>query len=346
MTIDEEKLFPLERLLKVASREHRQAFPSVQENYFDRYSNVKDWLERNVYKHIGAGLSQDGGIFTSHGADHFDEVIRYAGFMIGAEEPDCVPDKLKPYETYVLLTAILLHDAGNLFGREQHEKRPFELLLEMGDISGSDNIEKKAIAEVAEAHGAYTASGEKDTIRNLPKKRHHGPVFFRGQLLAGILRFADEICEHRGREVEILLRFDQMPKISEVFHVYARSISSLTVDMQGNTVNIVYDIPLVDIVRLWGKDDTEVYLTDEVMTRLEKMNLERIYCNRFMQPLFVADRIRASIQILNDKYQCEKKISILIEDSGYPTSGEKLADRYPELKGANLHQQFAKKNKD
>lgn len=335
-------LFPLEKLLKEASSSYPLQFPT-QENYFERYMRVKDWLKLRVYPHIGSGLSKDGGIYTSHGEDHFDQVIRYAGHMVGAEEPNCLPARLKPYETYVLLMAILLHDAGNLYGREGHEKKAFELLNDMGELSGSDNVEKRAIAEVAEAHGGRTAAGDKDTIRNVSEERHHGDVTFRGRMLAGVLRFADEICEHRGRECRVLLKREILPKMSEVYHVYAESITAVRVERQGKTVNIEYDIRSIDATRLWGKDSGEVYLTDEVLHRLEKMNLERIYCGRFMYPLFVAERIKVTIKILDENWQVLEEFPIKLEDPGYPSLSSTLADTYPELGGKIVSHRLTRK---
>jgi metal-dependent HD superfamily phosphatase/phosphodiesterase len=121
-----DQLLPLEKRLSEAASSLSGDFPTPQTDYFKRYQSVKEWLCNHVYKNIGAALSTDGGIYTDHGEDHFDEVIRYAGLMVGAEEQTCIPDRLTPYEAYVLLMAILLHDAGNMFGRTGHEKKAYE----------------------------------------------------------------------------------------------------------------------------------------------------------------------------------------------------------------------------
>ena len=73
-----------------------------------------------IYPLIGAATSaEDQGIYTDHGPDHFDSVIRYAGkllnlpVVIEGNEKICI----SPYEVFILLVSILLHDAGNIYGR-------------------------------------------------------------------------------------------------------------------------------------------------------------------------------------------------------------------------------------
>ncbi|MEC4889747.1 MAG: hypothetical protein RI101_06755 [Nitrospira sp.] len=330
-------LLPLEACLKEVSASSRNEFPTPQIDYFQRYRSVKEWLINNVYKHIGATLATDGGIYTDHGPDHFDQVIVYAGLMIGAEEPKCVPDRLKPYEVYVLLMAILLHDAGNVYGRIGHEKKAFKLLSEMGALAGDDNVQKKDIADVAQAHGGETPTGDKDTIGILKEHSRHATASFRAQVLAALLRFADEVCENRGRGARVLLDGGAISKKSEVYHAYAESVTTAWPDRGAKTIDIKYDIPINRATRLWGKGDGETYLIDEILLRLEKMDLERKYCTRFMFPVFRVDRIDVTININGEDMTPIQTHPIRLEESGYPSSPENLAKRYPHLLGQTLH---------
>jgi hypothetical protein len=210
----------------------------------------------------------------------------------------------------------------------------------MGELSGNDNVQKKQIAEVAQAHGGKTPTGDKDTISILKENPRHNTANFRARVLAGVLRFADEICEHRGRGVRILLDRGKLSKQSEVYHVYAESITSAWVDREAKAIDITYDIPLKDVTRLWGKDESQTYLTDEILLRLEKMDLERRYCGRFMYPVFVADRINVTINILGNQMELLAEFGIRLEESGYPSAPERLASRYPKLQGQTIHKFF------
>ena len=332
-------LLPLEVLLRQACESFPNDFPYPGQDYFGRYYSVKEWLGIHVYPHIGSGLSAGGGIYTSHGSDHFDEVIRYAGLLIGAEE-NCMPSRIAPYELYVLLMSILLHDAGNVFGRDRHEKRPFELLSDMGELAGSDNFEKRAIALVAEAHGGMTKNGDKDTISNLYEQNNQGHVSFRGRLIAAILRFADEICEHRGRGARILLNRGALPPESEIFHLYAESITAVRVDRKSKTINITYDVSVSDATRRWGKNNGNAYITEEILLRLEKMNLERVYCMRFMYEVVTIQRIAATVSIVDRQFNVLEQYAVTLEDLGYPVANAALLARHPDLAGSSVCERF------
>ena len=342
MSHDPNSLLPLEALLKRVSRE-RNHFPERNENYFNRYVGIKRWLTDNYYRFIGAGLSTDGGIYSDHGPDHFDEVIRFAGLLVGPENLRNKGRLLNPYELYVLLLAILLHDAGNLFGRASHEKLPYSILVEMGELSGSDNTEKKAIAKVAEAHGGVSTQGDKDTIFPLEEKVSQGTASFRPRILAALLRFADEICESRTRAAATLINRDQLPTKSEAYHIYAQSIKSVEINRESKSVHLKFVIPVEYILRTWGKDDKKTYITDEIFHRLEKMNLERNYCNRFMYPVVTIERIDAIVEIVNEEFDTQEKHAIRLGDTGYPSKVVSLSKEYPDLCGKSLVKKYKRK---
>lgn len=67
------------------------------------------------------------------------------------------------YELYFLLCAAVVHDVGNIFGRNGHEQNIKALLdSECTDIL-PDSIERRVIARIARAHGG-SISGNSDTI--------------------------------------------------------------------------------------------------------------------------------------------------------------------------------------
>ena len=222
-----EPLLPLEKILLARDTDISQR-ADLGESLFQTYQGIVQYLRRDVYPLIDAGLaalSEGGGFFTLHNGSHFDEVVKYAGLLLGCRDGSEDLRLLSAYELYVLLVAIRVHDAGNAYGREEHEKRAFQILQEMGALSGPDNIEKKMIADIAEAHGGKTPDGSKDTIGALRDPAHSGSEILRPRLLAAITRFADEICESRPRAANLLLKGGALPKQSEVFH--KRSVSTI-----------------------------------------------------------------------------------------------------------------------
>ncbi len=108
-------LLPLEKKLESFATSMQHKFADQHVNYFRRYTTLLDNLRRHIYPHINAGLSslsKSPGLYTDHGERHFDEVVRYAGLILEGVED------LEPFELYVLLCAIRIHDAGNVDGRE------------------------------------------------------------------------------------------------------------------------------------------------------------------------------------------------------------------------------------
>jgi hypothetical protein len=332
---DFQNIQPLEELLRALSSQ-KGKFPRITGDYFSRYCGIVNELRLNVYPGIDAGLASNStvpGHYTAHNSEHFDEVVRYAGNLLGLTS-NSSDTKLEPYEVYVLLLAIRIHDAGNIFGRDGHEKMCFRVLKDMSGGHGLDDAENKTIARIAEAHGGTTESGDKDTIRQLEAESLVGSSQIRPRLLASITRFADEICESRNRAAGYLAKYAGIPKHNEVFHQYASAITGAGVSAKDRRVTLNFDLTVDQVVRKWGyaiepgtgavKED---YLIDEILRRLEKMDLERRYCNGFSRDAYSVDAIRASINIVDKKnYDVIESIGIPpLEDAGYPNDGISLS---------------------
>lgn len=300
-------------------------FPDPTANYVNRYLALKDWLVINCYPFIGSATSaEDGGFYTSHGPEHFNQVIIYAGELLNLKK---TTDELELncYEVYLLLTGILLHDAGNIFGRTLHEKKAFTILREAGPAVTTCDIERKNIANIAEVHGGKSKSGGKDTINNKfsSTSSNYLNATYRPKLVSALVRFADEICENKTRAARLSIQKGTLPKSSEVFHYYANAISASTVDCEGREVRIQFDIDHHLTQRKFGKLDKEVYLIDEIFERIEKMNCERIYCSRFFQGKVHVDSIRVTINIVDEEYEVYDTLFIDTRD-GYPSESLNL----------------------
>jgi hypothetical protein len=206
-----------------------------------------------------------------------------------------------------------------------------------------DTFERKQISLIAESHGGRTENGDKDTINNrLKQTANLLEIEFRPKLIASILRFADEICEDKTRASRYQISSGPLPvkKENEVFHKYAAAINSVTIDIANNAVKIEYHLLTTDLIVKFGKLDLEVYLIDEIFSRLTKMNCERIYCNRFMAEVVQIFKLRIDIIIFDEEYNEVDSKNFDIEDTGFPEyplvlpfnqsvwSGEALASRF------------------
>lgn len=336
-------LLPLESLFRARATARPTELPDMSVDLFAQYQQLLNVFRTEYYPKVDAGLaanSSELGLYTAHDGEHFDEVVLHAGNLVGAEsalarEMTTTASELNAYELYVLLVAIRVHDVGNMYGRGGHERRCFQILRDVGGAAGLDDREKKAIANIAQAHGGRTATQSKDTIGQLDVKVLANNGSFRPRLIAGIVRIADEICENRRRAANVLARQGHLPKHSEIYHQYAASLTGNRWSPNDRTLHLAFEARLCEVERAWGCEQrmdasqnavTETFLLDEIFSRLEKMDLERRYCNVFTREIFTIDEIKASITITDDVHEPIDTIKIPeLSDRGYPeTRGEGL----------------------
>lgn len=329
----------LEKKLEEFSESRQDEFAIQHVNYWDRYKALLSNLRLQIYPYINPGLSclsKSPGIYTDHGERHFDEVVRYAGLLI-EDTFDRKDSALNPYELYLLLCAIRVHDAGNIDGRDDHEKQAYGILLSQGGQITSDTSELTLIADIAQAHGGLTLDdNDKDTIgRTLPEKTVAGAVDVRPQLIAALVRFADEICEHRGRASSYHLRQNTLPEENKLFHLYADGIAGAKPDRGNKAFNLRLSFDTSLFARTYpapAKDENgnhttvEKYLIDDVWDRVDKLNHERVYCNRFLLPSMQTDRLEVNVTFTKKttidgrpySMPCLQR-DVTIRDEGYPT---------------------------
>ena len=143
-------------------------------------------LRKNTIEEL---LSGDRIIFLNkHGSEHIKRVQDKAFEIVKCFDGDVI----SPYETFFLLCAISVHDVGNFYGRENHEKKIIRILdTECANII-DDTVEKKTIAKIAGVHGGKI-NNNKDTISVLQVEDIKNNFEIKEQVLAAILRFADEL---------------------------------------------------------------------------------------------------------------------------------------------------------
>lgn len=350
------QMLALEKRLEQLAGSVPEKFPLRAANYWDRYRALLGFLRTTIYPHINAGLaclSKSPGIYTDHGPDHFDEVIRYAGDLL---DPSFDPDgtgAIDPYDLFLLLSAIRLHDAGNIDGRENHEKRAFAILKEAGRAVCPDDDEASLIALIAEAHGGKTASGDKDTIGALSERYGMGAVKCRPQLVAAIVRFADEICEHFSRASNHHLAAGTLPLQNQLFHLYSQGVKQALVDRD----EMSFELRLVfDAASLRDRYPTpthcldhphEKYVLDDAFDRIEKLDAERIYCNRFLTPQLRTERLVVKLDITRSKPAGDQSIKEIwiskpftIQERGYPSPDTSWRSQLSGMSGSEIASQL------
>lgn len=341
----DQNLLPLEEAAKKLLMERRDLLPDSKADYWARYTHLLAGLRENVYPQINAGLaclSKSPGIYTDHGPDHFDEVVRYAGLLLGL--PHAHDLILSPYEIYLLLCAIRLHDAGNVDGREEHEKRVWPMLQMYGGNINFDQAEASLISKIAEAHGGKTLSGDKDTIGELPSEAVIAAITCQPRQVAALVRFADEICEHSSRAARHHINADTLPPDNRLFHYYALSVTgahphqdkSFKLHLTINAKHLLQKYPTPPDA---SGERGERYLFDDILERIGKLDLERRYCNQHLDLRLQTIELDVQIVINEDQKMhgstsmpvtvCTYPI-LISSKQGYPTPNASWRGQVPE----------------
>lgn len=343
-------LLPLEERLNALFEADPNQFPIRTTDYWARYTGLLGGLREQIYPNVNAGLaclSKSPGMYTDHGGTHFDEVVRYAGLLLGLPAQTL---SLRPYEVYLLLCAIRLHDAGNIDGREQHEKRVAKILEEVGGTIRLDTPESDLISRIAQAHGGKTFRGDKDTISELPDETPLGPILCRPRQVAALVRFADEVCEHRARASGHHVRAGTLPDENKLFHYYALSIVGAVPDRRMQTLKLHFDIDIQYTKEKYstppdeGGARKEKFLIDEILDRIVKLDTERVYCNQFLDPNLRTNQLEVTIRLIGNRVIQGALITGTLENfefkvppqTGYPAAVIDWKDRQSGLTGESI----------
>lgn len=312
-----------------------------KKDYYIRYMGLKNYLNDNIHKHveIGANLKDSDMVLNDHGPDHIASVIDKASYL--ARSKDC---DLTALEVYILLVSILLHDAGNILGRHEHELKAKDIMEHAGNLCGSDDIERRIINKIVEAHGGKTIFGDKDTIGQLKKIDTFFDEEIRLQVIASILRFADELADGKARANAFALKTPGELKKSEVFHAYSLCLDTVLIKSKEKCIELYYKIPKDHLTRKFNKNDDKVYLLDEIYDRVLKMHLERIYCLRFCRKVIDIERISVEI-VFYDKYvDVFNDIRFEVYDLGYPEAPAdnlySLCDSLKDAEGSRINGEY------
>ena len=338
-------------------------FPEGRGDFYSAaITNIRD-KAIPIYKNIGQSalmkdvLADKGrrsyfSYLTDHGPDHIEKVELRARQILEA-----CRIHLTPYELYYLLAGIWLHDLGMIFGRTDHEHSIAKLLNALGDSAG-DILERRVIMSVASAHSGEVpnSGGNRDTIGQLKQSAYVHSQQVREQLLAAVLRFADELADDRTRAARFDIGSGGAPSIllsgSEAFHAYASCLDSVAVKGDELTVALEFRLNEEDCRRQFAKFDGKVYLVDEIFERTKKCFVELLYCMRFIRDApdpkteFVEpaaprtrplDSVKVSVEISPEgvAVQPTMRLPYVLREIGYPSIvGQPIAVLCPDIVAA------------
>ncbi len=255
---------------------------------------------------------------NNHGLGHVDKVIEKVSEILRFFKYD----NLSPYEVFILLCAIQLHDVGNIFGREEHEKRIKEILDTECISFIPDSFERKVIERIALVHGGKVF-GDKDTISKLEPVTILYDYSLRERLLATLLRFGDELADDSSRADRKGIIQGIIPEESQIYHYYSQALHTVSISENSDSkilqLNLAYDFESNIACKQFKKINVYKYLLDEIYDRTLKIEQERLYCMRFLRPYFSLESIKIEIIIQYSTNSLKRhKIQYTLEESGYP----------------------------
>lgn len=326
---------PLERLFIAKSTENPAGFPSRHKDYVAAYKTIKEYLANKYYQVTGTGLAKGRHRFTKHDITHVDDVIDTAGRIMGLDQKSSETPEISAYETFVLLMAILVHDAGNAYERAGHEIKASQILKDMGEISPLDTLERRLIASIASAHGGKTDSGERDTIDDRVKQEVSeidGRVV-NARRLAALVRLADEFSE-RGRRADDIAIETRKPPRAYLPNFFCRSVN-VRIDASSRSASMDFQLDKCDLIDEHPdpeNDDNLTLIVDYFAKRLDKADLERRYCTRYLAGWCPIDVFRSTITVYEDEVQIGETTKAILSDTGYPSVKRGLAFEGEEIK--------------
>ncbi|MBX3114460.1 MAG: hypothetical protein KF836_07835 [Fimbriimonadaceae bacterium] len=276
---------------------------------------------------------------NSHGPEHVQLVDKRACELL--IEMKIV---LEAYELYFLVAAIWVHDVGMIYGRDGHEKSLKNVVSSLGDTIG-DEQERRTIIAIAGVHGGHVENqpDNKDTISTIRSSSPVSSKRVRLQLLAALVRLADELAEDKSRATKIPSYLktseDSATRASEVFHAYSSCLDSCIINGSDRTIELEFLLNVDDVIRDYHKGSKKVYLLDEIYDRTTKVFNELTYCNRFFVDALqggatLLDAVKIDIKIYDNSDDIAPifLMAYTLRGSGYPTyDSSSLLTHCPEI---------------
>ncbi|UOE49159.1 hypothetical protein MTO98_32715 [Mucilaginibacter sp. SMC90] len=318
----------------------KSVFPH-QKDYVGIYNTFKNAFDKDVHPEIKTKILEieKDGYYNDHGVDHIKMVIDRVSKIITCLNPSLTVEANKfyisPYEIFILLMAIQLHDTGHLIGsRAEHAKKGKELLARFDSGNILNTAEKLIIGNIARAHG-----GQDDPIGKLPPSDSVSHQKIRPQFLAALLRLGDELAEDLTRASKFILEIDQLEQTSKIFHLYSNSLDSLDLgDREIELSFYVMDKYLTDKYPKRTKEGIVYeYLITEIFKRTQKTFLEALYCGRFLpeECRFNIVKVKINLVTSSDHDEITTPIAYELKENGYPTLEK--TDIYQACESLTLH---------
>ncbi|MFW9876300.1 MAG: hypothetical protein ACFFG0_24655 [Candidatus Thorarchaeota archaeon] len=250
------------------------------QEYFFSYYNQKLRLFNHFYSHIQEKLIG----FNDHGPDHINRILEIYPRILENRIPnidgktDLFKKSLNFYEVYLLLSATIWHDVANLMGRDNHGINIKQMPVFNESVFVNDEL-KKYILQIAESHTGE-GSIEKKINRETEYAYNHTLNL---RFLAAILRLADELEETERRiDWNYYISNGYIEEEQKIYWEINHCIKSINPEPESEVIKINCRIDKNKCLDIFKKNNNSVALIDELIYRINKMNYERQYTQKYL----------------------------------------------------------------
>lgn len=305
-----------------------------------RYVVTRDEIVNDVLPWIAAVEPN----LTDHGTRHIGDVIDNAALLLGLPnqhnvQSDATPAHLEQFssqEWLVLLLGLVLHDVGNIYGRNKHNQKIPEVWKSVSSAWHAWSLSQRSLViAVGRAHSGKTATGSADTLEPLAAGSHFfDKVLIRAAEIAAIIRFADELAEGPQRTSQFMIDEGKFSNESVLYHHYAK-ITQVSIDRDSGRVALTYSVDVDDKScpsDTAKKKEHVGNLLALLYSRAAKMNYERQFARHYSAALSPFKMTSISLNIYKDGLPLDLPLTpiVLTDMTNLHTTNFKLEQFRPD----------------
>lgn len=253
------------------------------DKFYQQYEQVRQYMRTEIYPNI----TRIEPNLSDHGEVHIQNVLHNAYKLI--EYPLNRDNKYTPLDLYVLCSAILIHDIGNIHGRHKHETALENVYMSNKVFSNIDTVEKRIVSKIATSHG-----GMENAISTLSDEENISGKRIRSKCIAGLLRFADELAEGPQRTSTYMLNNSLISNESSIYHQYASISESPVIALDA--VILKYNIAVSNFL-----ENELGQLLLMLYSRIYKLNRERINCGIYSEHIQKIKKVAVTINFFKEE---------------------------------------------
>jgi hypothetical protein len=231
-------------------------------NLYGYYQTARSYLMTNILPNIKATETE----LTDHSEKHIENVLDNVWHLLENNLQE-----LSEYDLYVMCLSVLFHDAGNINGREEHNKKILDIYNAIRNKDTHFNSERTLVLNTVKAHCGKTDANSRNTLTEVEIKSHLWGEPIQLREIASILRFADELAEGPQRTSDYLIDTNKISDKSKIYHRYAQ-ITDPFIDRGNGRIVLRYDINIKNETQ-----DTLKELLSFAYERILKVDEERRY---------------------------------------------------------------------